>query len=183
MQCNSTESKSATNMEITDSASSGNIIFTGDAGIVVEPQPFYDSIKTGNTKPAELIAFAKTLIDVPYKYGSIDPTEGFDCSGFITYIFNHFDIAVPRSSVGFTNMGRTVNLQNARPGDLILFTGTDSSIRVVGHMGLVIANDNGLLEFIHSTSGKAYGVVITPLEKYYMGRFEKVIRIFPEEML
>ena len=170
--------------EVQDSTSNGNIIYTGDAGIIGnDPQPFYDSIKTGNTRPAELIAFAKTLIDVPYKYASIDPSEGFDCSGFITYIFNHFNIAVPRSSVGFTNVGRQVDLQNAKPGDLILFTGTDSSIRVVGHMGLVIANNNGLLEFIHSSSGKANGVVITPLEKYYMGRFEKVIRIFPEEML
>ena len=184
VHCDSVESKSQANEVVPDSASTGNIIFTGDAGIVgEEPQPFYDSIKTGDTRPAELIAFAKTLIDVPYKYGSIDPTEGFDCSGFITYIFNHFNIAVPRSSVGFTNMGKTIDLQNAKPGDLILFTGTDSSIRVVGHMGLVISNNNGLLEFIHSTSGKAYGVVITPLEKYYMGRFEKVIRIFPEEML
>jgi hypothetical protein len=47
-------------------------------------------------------------------------------------------------------------------------------------MGLVVSNKNGLLEFIHASSGKANGVVITPLEKYYMGRFEKVIRIFPE---
>ena len=184
VHCDSAESKLEVHEETQDSVSTGNIIFTGDAGIIGEdPQPFNDSINTGDTRPAELIAFAKTLIDVPYKYASIDPSQGFDCSGFITYIFNHFDIAVPRSSVGFTNMGKTVDLQSARPGDLILFTGTDSSIRVVGHMGLVIANQNGLLEFIHSSSGKANGVVITPLEKYYMGRFEKVIRIFPEEML
>ena len=181
--CSSSETKTESEEEVADTASNGNIIFTGDAGIIgQDPKPFYDSINTGNTRPAELIAFAKTLIDVPYKYASTDPSEGFDCSGFITYIFNHFDIAVPRSSVGFTNMGKTIDLQNARPGDLILFTGTDSSIRVVGHMGLVVSNNNGLLEFIHSTSGKAYGVVITPLKKYYMGRFEKVIRIFPEEM-
>ena len=181
--CSSSETKTDSEEEVVDTASHGNIIFTGDAGIIgQDPKPFNDSINTGNTRPAALIAFAKTLIDVPYKYASTDPSEGFDCSGFITYIFNHFDIAVPRSSVGFTNMGKTIDLQNARPGDLILFTGTDSSIRVVGHMGLVVSNNNGLLEFIHSTSGKAYGVVITPLKKYYMGRFEKVIRIFPEEM-
>lgn len=134
--CSSSETKTDSEEEVADTASNGNIIFTGDAGIIgQDPKPFYDSINTGNTRPAELIAFAKTLIDVPYKYASTDPSEGFDCSGFITYIFNHFDIAVPRSSVGFTNMGKTIDLQNARPGDLILFTGTDSSIRVVGHMG------------------------------------------------
>src|SRR5690606_11001830 len=120
--------------EATDTVFAGNIIISGDAGIIGEdPQLYYDTIKTGNTRPQELISFAKTLIDVPYKYASIDPSIGFDCSGFITYIFNHFDIGVPRSSVGFTNMGRTIDLQNAKPGDLILFTGTDSSIRIVGH--------------------------------------------------
>ena len=137
--CSSSETKTESEEEVVDTVSNANIIFTGDAGIIgQDPKPFNDSINTGNTRPAELIAFAKTLIDVPYKYASTDPSEGFDCSGFITYIFNHFDIAVPRSSVGFTNMGKTIDLQNARPGDLILFTGTDSSIRVVGHMGLVV---------------------------------------------
>ncbi len=136
-------------------------------------------IETGATKPADLVAFAKTLIGVRYKYASTEPTIGFDCSGFITYVFKHFNIVVPRSSVDFTNVGTEVSYQEARPGDLILFTGTDKSIRVVGHMGLVIKNENNRLEFIHSSSGKANGVIITPLESYYQSRFMKVIRIFP----
>ena len=105
---------------------------------------------------------------------------GFDCSGFITYVFNQFRIAVPRSSKDFTNIQHEVPLQDAKPGDIILFTGTDSSIRVVGHMGIITENNNGAVQFIHSTSGKQYGVTITLLEKYYMGRFIKVIRIFPQ---
>lgn len=136
------------------------------------------TINTGNTTPAELIAFAKTLIGTPYKYGSSDRSKGFDCSGFITYVFNHFNIAVPRSSVGFTNVGNPVSLDKALPGDLILFTGTDSSIRTVGHMGIITDTSGGVIHFIHSTSGRQYSVTITPLEKYYMGRFVKVIRIF-----
>src|SRR5687768_13672096 len=46
------------------------------------------TIQTGNTSPADVVAFAKTLIGVPYKYASANPAEGFDCSGFITYVFN-----------------------------------------------------------------------------------------------
>lgn len=138
-----------------------------------------DVINTRNVKPGTLVSFAQTLKGVPYKYASIDPSQGFDCSGFITYVFNHFDIAVPRSSVDFTNAGKEVKTIDAKPGDLILFTGTDSTIRVVGHMGIVTTNNNGELEFIHSTSGKAYGVTITPLNGYYKGRFVKVIRVFP----
>ena len=136
-------------------------------------------VNTGTTDRIALVNFAKTLMHVPYKYASSDPVVGFDCSGFITYVFNHFNIAVPRSSVDFTNVGTTIDLMQAIPGDLILFTGTDSTIRIVGHMGIITENNNGQLKFIHSTSGKQNGVTITPLERYYKSRFVKVIRVFP----
>jgi len=136
------------------------------------------SIDTRSATPAQVVAFAKTLIGVPYKYASTDPKTGFDCSGFITYVFNHFNIIVPRSSIEFTNVGKPVTVEAALPGDLILFTGTDSTERFVGHMGLIVSNNSGKLEFIHSTSGKAYGVTITELNGYYKGRYMKTIRIF-----
>jgi cell wall-associated NlpC family hydrolase len=46
-------------------------------------------------------------------------------------------------------------VEEAKPGDLILFTGTDSTIRIVGHMGIIIYNGKDELLFIHSSSGKA----------------------------
>jgi cell wall-associated NlpC family hydrolase len=137
-------------------------------------------VDTRNVSPASIVEFAQTLKGVPYKYGSTDPRQGFDCSGFITHVFNHFKISVPRSSIDFTNVGREVPPAEARPGDLILFTGTDSTIRVVGHMGIVISQPGSDVEFIHSSSGKAYGVTINPLKGYYQTRFVKVVRVFPE---
>ncbi|MEO7922778.1 MAG: C40 family peptidase [Chitinophagaceae bacterium] len=138
-------------------------------------------IATGSVHPDTLLAFARTLIGVPYLYASTDPANGFDCSGFINYVFNHFNIAVPRSSVDFTNIEKEVDIKEAGRGDLILFTGTDSTIRVVGHMGIVEGIRNDSLYFIHSTSGKAKGVVITAMGNYYRSRFVKTIRIFPQE--
>jgi cell wall-associated NlpC family hydrolase len=139
-----------------------------------------EEIKTGLTVPDSLVAFGKSLVGTPYLYASADPSKGFDCSGFITYVFNHFGIAVPRSSVDFTNVGKEIPNAIARPGDLILFTGTDSTIKIVGHMGIIESNENSNLLFIHSTSGKAKSVVITPLKGYYEARFVKVIRVFPD---
>ena len=136
------------------------------------------NIDTKGVAPAQVVSYAKTLMGVPYLYGSTDPAKGFDCSGFITYVFNHFGIIVPRSSIDFTNVGREVDAKAAQPGDLILFTGTDSTKRFVGHMGIVVANSD-TLQFIHSTSGKANGVTITPLNAYYQGRYVKTVRIFP----
>lgn len=137
-------------------------------------------IHTKNVHPQQVVHFAKTLIGTPYKYASTDPKVGFDCSGFITYVFNHFNIIVPRSSIDFTNVGRTIPADSAKAGDLILFTGTDSTEKFVGHMGLVVSSQNNQLEFIHSTSGKKYGVTITPFSDYYKSRYMKTIRIFPE---
>ena len=137
-------------------------------------------INTGNTMPDSVVAFGKSLVGTPYLYASSDPDKGFDCSGFITYVFTHFNIAVPRSSVDFTNVGLEIPREVASAGDLILFTGTDSTIRIVGHMGIVESNEHGNLLFLHSTSGKAYGVTISPLKGYYESRFVKVIRVFPE---
>ena len=137
-----------------------------------------NTINTGDTKPEELIAFAKSLMGTPYRYGSSNPATGFDCSGFITYVFNHFQISVPRSSIDFTNYETGIKLNQAKEGDLILFTGTDSAIREVGHMGIITSVNKDQVEFIHSSSGKANGVTITPLNTYYTGRFVKVIRVF-----
>jgi cell wall-associated NlpC family hydrolase len=137
-------------------------------------------VHTKNAHPQQVVDFAKTLIGTPYKYASTDPKVGFDCSGFITYVFAHFNIIVPRSSIDFTNVGKEISSDNAKPGDLILFTGTDSTEKFVGHMGLIVSNQNQQLEFIHSTSGKKYGVTITPFNDYYRSRYVKTIRIFPE---
>lgn len=136
------------------------------------------SIDTKAVQPQQIVDFAKTMIGTPYLYGSTDPAKGFDCSGFITYVFKHFDIVVPRSSIDFTDVGKEVSAADARGGDLILFTGTDSTERFVGHMGIVVSNAD-TLRFIHSTSGKQHGVTITALNNYYQGRYVKTIRVFP----
>ena len=166
-----------------------------DSGVAIVPQavvvPTPDSIiseisrdepsiQTGLVNPVSVVDYAKTLVGTPYLYGSTDPKKGFDCSGFITYVFNHFNIKVPRSSVEFTKVGNDVNYMLAKPGDLILFTGTDSTIRVVGHMGIIVSNENNKVYFIHSSSGKQYGVIVTELNPYYLSRFVRIARVFPE---
>ena len=135
-------------------------------------------INTKNVDPNSVVDFAETLVGTKYKYGSAVKEQGFDCSGFITYVFNHFKIQVPRVSKSFTNAGYPVALDKTKPGDLILFTGTDTTGWIVGHMGMIAENDNGKVKFIHSSSGKSIGVITSSLSKYYATRFVKAIRIF-----
>jgi cell wall-associated NlpC family hydrolase len=133
------------------------------------------------TKPIKIdredfVAFAKTLLGTPYKWGSAVPANGLDCSGFITYVFGHFDVKAPRSSVDFTNEGTTIDVGKSKPGDIILFTGSDNSTGIVGHMG-IITEGGAVPQFIHSASGKNIGVILNSLAGYYKTHFVKVIRI------
>lgn len=191
--CNfSTSDKKGTRTETDSSAAIDSILLNPAAAVMNDSSkeantrmmdtaalPPSETINTKNVHPEEIAHFAETLIGVPYKYASTNPEEGFDCSGFITYVFNHFGIAVPRSSIDFTNVGREIPIDSVRRGDLILFTGTDSTEELVGHMGIIVSGRDSV-KFIHSTSGKAYGVTITPLNTYYQSRFVKTIRIFPQ---
>jgi cell wall-associated NlpC family hydrolase len=140
----------------------------------------YIDITTGKITPSELVSFARSLKGTPYKYGSTDPEQGFDCSGFVTYVFNHFGIRVPRPSVDFTFVNHTIDIKKAKPGDLILFTGSDSIPRIVGHIGIVVSNHKGDLIFVHSTSRDYIGVTETPLTKYYQDRYIETIRVFAQ---
>jgi len=149
---------------------------------IVEQQSSVSDDQTapiGDAQATSFVDYAKTLIGTPYVFGSVDPARGLDCSGFVNCVSNHFGIKVPRSSVDFTNVGTTVETNDAKPGDLILFTGTDASKRVVGHIGIITSNEAGEIEFIHSSSGQAKGVIISEMSDHYKTRFMKVIRIFP----
>jgi cell wall-associated NlpC family hydrolase len=135
-----------------------------------------------NVHPEDVMRFAESLYGIPYVYASINPKVGFDCSGFITHVFNNFGIKVPRSSVEFTNVGKTIPVESAKRGDIILFTGTNPAERRVGHMGLIVSTKD-TLKFIHSSSGKAMGVTVSPFGSRYQTRFVKTIRIFPQNDL
>ena len=124
----------------------------------------------------EFVDYAKKFLGTPYKYGSAVPENGLDCSGFITVVFNHFNVKAPRFSVNFTDEGTEIDLGKAKPGDIILFTGSDNASGIVGHMGIITSvGDN--VQFIHSASGKNVGVIINNFSDYYKTHFVKVIRV------
>lgn len=123
----------------------------------------------------ELLDYAKSFIGTPYKYGSINPVNGFDCSGFVYHVLTRFNINPPRSSYEYENVGKEVSLKHAKPGDLILFTGSDHS--KIGHIGIVTENDRDSLKFIHAATSRNIGVIISDFSGYYKDHFVKVVRI------
>ena len=134
-------------------------------------------VDTKNVSPEDLVNYAETLLGIKYKYGSESVENGFDCSGFVNYVFDHFSIPVPRITVDFTNAGQEVPITQSKPGDIILFTGTDAKSGVVGHIGIITQNINGEVKFIHASTSR--GVIISGMNSYFLPRFVKVNRVFP----
>lgn len=149
-----------------------------ESSVVIRKKVPERNIDTKNVSPEDVVDFAETLIGVKYKYGSMDKQKGFDCSGFINYVFNHFHIWVPRVSVDFTNTGVNIPIEFSKPGDIILFTGSDAKSGIVGHMGIITENENGNVKFIHASESR--GVMISGMNSYFIPRFIKVNRIFTQ---
>jgi len=135
---------------------------------------------TDSVSSDSLLSFAQSLIGVHYRSASSDPSRGFDCSGFVSYVFKSFNFNVPRSSCEFISIGQKVKYEDAKPGDIILFTGTKKHTRRIGHVGIVMHNGTDGFTFIHSTSGKEHGVTITAMDKLYTRRFVQIIRVLKQ---
>jgi cell wall-associated NlpC family hydrolase len=137
-------------------------------------------IEPGRICNDSLISFAKKFLGTHYKYANCTPESGFDCSGFVYYVFGQFGVKVPRSSIDYGSLEPTVPKDSAKVGDVIVFTGTNAANRNAGHVGIVISNPGEDLTFIQSSSSKKKnGVIITNFNSspYYEKRFIKIVRL------
>lgn len=162
-----TIAKNADNSSLTDNSSLNVNSKKINPNSVTLPQVDSDNI----------LDFAAKHLGTPYKSAGKDP-KGFDCSGFTYYVYRHFDVPVGRSSRDQVHEGYEVPVEEAREGDLIVFTGTDHTIKTPGHVGIVVENSDDKLTFIHSSSSKKNnGIVVTELNEYYKRRFLQVRRV------
>ncbi len=111
------------------------------------------------TKPtaSAIIATAKKYIGVPYVWGGSTPS-GFDCSGYVQYVFKAHGISLPRTSKEQYGVGTYVSKANLKAGDLVFFNTEGSG---VSHLGIYIGNN----QFIHASSSK--GVIISSMSNTY----------------
>ena len=112
-------------------------------------------LQTSNATGAELIAYAKKYLGYKYVYGGSTPSEGFDCSGFVQYVYNHFGLSVSRTSTQQAKNGKAVSRENLKPGDIICFSGSSGSKKIT-HSGIYIGNG----QFIHAANSRK-GVIIS----------------------
>ena len=101
-----------------------------------------------------LLTTALGLRGTPYRLGGNDPT-GFDCSGFVRYVFAQFGYQLPREVQAQFKTGRPIARDEIQPGDLVFF---ETVSKGASHVGIALGND----EFVHAPSSR--GVVRT--ERY-----------------
>jgi cell wall-associated NlpC family hydrolase len=126
---------------------------------------------------ADVIRFAKKMLGTPYHFASSSPKKGFDCSGFVRYVFNNYKINLPRSSKSYESVGKALKPEEFKVGDVLVFYGFKDKTRI-GHVGIICEADGMNSKFIHSSSGKSKGVTISELgSKMYTRRFYKCVDV------
>ena len=148
-----------------------------------EPKFFVDGKSTGVTPSAsalngtsstsgtaaQIVSNAKKLLGTPYVWGGTS-LSGFDCSGFVQYVFAQSGITLPRTTADQVKMGSFVSKSDLQPGDLVFLQNTYR--QGVSHVGIYIGDG----KMIHASSSK--GVVTSSLStSYYTQHYHSARRV------
>jgi peptidoglycan DL-endopeptidase CwlO len=113
-------------------ASTGSIGNGGSTPVVSAPPSRYGGV----------VAIAMRYLGIPYKWGGASPSTGFDCSGFLMYVYAQVGVSLPHNAAAQYGYGTPVDRSQLQPGDLVFFNG-------LGHNGMYIGN-NQMIHAPHS---------------------------------
>jgi cell wall-associated NlpC family hydrolase len=133
------------------------------------------NVTKSSSKVEKLIALAKSKMGNSYEPAKAGPNH-FDCSGFVYYVFTNNGISIPRSSRTQSKSGKKLKRKELKRGDMLFFDTHER--KHINHSGIYLGDG----KFIHSSSGKAYGVTISELDKgFYKDKFRWGIRKIEEQ--
>lgn len=142
---------------------------------VVAPTPVEpEAADSGLSPGASVCQIGAKYLGTPYQYGSSSPS-GFDCSGFVGYVFKQYGYSLPRTAAAIYGEGAAVDKSSLQAGDLVFFQGPGASS--INHVGIFVGDN----QFIHSSSGQSWGVTYSSLDaSYYCQYYAGAKRILAE---
>jgi cell wall-associated NlpC family hydrolase len=109
------------------------------------------------------VALSKRYLGAPYRWGGITP-NGFDCSGFVNYIFDQTGIDLPRTTFAMFAVGTPVPNDQLQAGDVVFFQTVSPG---PSHAGIYLGDGR----FIHTSSGQRRVTITSMAEPYYSARY------------
>jgi cell wall-associated NlpC family hydrolase len=119
-----------------------------------------------SSRGARVAAIAERYLGIPYRWGGESPSTGFDCSGFVMYVFSRVGVSLPRVVSAQYGVGDKVSRGNLRPGDIVFFNG-------LGHDGIYIGGGR----FIHSPSSGDVVKISSIHDSWYHSRWVGARRV------
>lgn len=107
-----------------------------------------------------VVVIAKRYLGIPYRWGGSSPATGFDCSGFVMYVYAKVGVSLPHNAAAQYRYGRPVSRANLAPGDLVFFNG-------LGHNGIYVGGGR----FIHSPHTGDVVKISSIHESWYASRW------------
>ena len=121
-----------------------------------------------------IIAYGKYFLGKPYRFKTSSGAI-FDCSGFLSYIFNEKNYKIPHSSGAIFNFSKPIQLNDVKKGDMLFFKGRNLESSRIGHVSMVIdVNEHGPV-MMHS--GRKGIIIEEYAQPYYKKRFVNAGRL------
>jgi len=119
----------------------------------------------------DLVIYAMSLADTPYRYGGNSANSGFDCSGFVGHVYRQtLGVSLPRTSREISRVGTPISRSDLRPGDLVFYNTLRASF---SHVGIYIGDG----KFVHSPKSGDHVRVEQMQMRYWQARFDGARRI------
>ena len=124
----------------------------------------------------EILMSAFSLTGIKYKWGGSSPETGFDCSGFVRYVFQQAaNLTLPHGARALSQLGQQIPLDQLQPGDLVFFNTLKSAF---SHVGIYVGEGR----FIHAPSSGGGIHIVNMDEEYWSKRFNGARRIDPDKL-
>jgi cell wall-associated NlpC family hydrolase len=125
----------------------------------------------GNARFRELALHALSHVGVPYRFGGSSPETGFDCSGFVQYVYRRgAGLLLPRNTEALSAVGAPVAAGELEAGDLVFF---DTLRKPYSHVGIYLGGER----FIHAPATGGSVELVDMRSAYWRTRFNGARRI------